>query len=483
MDFLLNSFLKFARETPNALALKTPYNQFSYAELLQIVTSVVPKLRSFSREPVGIWADDTFAPYASILATWFTRNFYVPINPSFPLSRNLNIIQQSGLRTLLVSEEKIPTLPKEFRQLEILPVSLKSKRETSTVKEIPEGDENDFVYLLFTSGSTGVPKGVPISVKNLTSFLQEILRIYDFHSGDRFLQMFDLTFDLSVFSYAVPWLVGASTHIVPAQGITFLNVYDVLEENNISVALMVPSILSYLEKYFEEIKLPGLRYSLFCGEALKHSLVMKWKNSVPNAEIHNLYGPTEATIFCSRHIWKADVNYPNNIVSIGKPFSTTKFWVSEENELLLGGNQITQGYWKNPRKNQESFVKIQGERFYKTGDLASCDETGNYHYHGRKDYQIKIDGYRIELLEVEAKLQQILGKEVVCIAGNFEGKTRIIAFVRSTEKELLQEEKKKINTEIVSYMRPARFEFIETFPLNSNGKVDRKSLQAMAFSL
>ncbi len=478
MDWFLNAFLKHVRNQPQALALKTPYDEFSYEELNNLVASVMPLLAQEKGKAIGIYADDSFSPYVSILATWFTHNFYVPIHPKFPVSRNLNVIQQAEVQKLFVSEEKVPELPKEFGHLEIAAIGKTNKNNPKTIPNPTQSPLDNPVYLLFTSGSTGTPKGVPISVKNLTSFMQEILRIYDFKSEDRFLQMFDLTFDLSVFSYAVPWFIGASVHIVPSDGITFLNVFDVLEENEITVALMVPSVLSYLEKYFDEINLPKLRYSLFCGEALKHSLVKKWKSCIPNAEVHNLYGPTEGTIFCSKHIWEEEAEYPRNIVSIGKPFSTTKFLISEDGELLLGGSQITQGYWKNPRKNEESFVFIEGERFYKTGDLVTRDKEGAYHYLGRKDYQVKIDGYRVELLEVEAKLQKVLGKETVCIVREKQGKNQIIAFVRSTGKELSASEKRAIKRELVSYMYPSDFVFLKEFPLNSNGKIDRNKLSA-----
>jgi non-ribosomal peptide synthetase component F len=176
---------------------------------------------------------------------------------------------------------------------------------------------------------------------------------YDFNRNDRFLQMFELTFDLSVFSFLVPLSVGASFYPIPPRGITYLEVADTLETREITVALMVPSVINYLRPYFEEINLPQLRYSLFCGEALYHDTLSSWSQCVPSAKIENLYGPTEATIFCLRY----EGNVESRIRKAKELFyrqthgRMDAFKLSEnsedEGELCLNGEQVTLGYWNN----------------------------------------------------------------------------------------------------------------------------------------
>src|SRR5262249_52077554 len=187
---------------------------------------------------------------------------------------------------------------------------------------------------------------------------------YDFNRNDRFLQMFELTFDLSVFSFLVPLSVGASFYPLPQKGMAYLEVADILETQEISVALMVPSVISYLRPYFGEISLPRVRYSLFCGEALYHETLSAWAECVRNAKIENLYGPTEATIFCLRYEWQpGEPAHPQGqgIVPIGRPMEGMSAFLAkedtsyEEGELCLSGEQVTLAYWNDPSKSAVSF--------------------------------------------------------------------------------------------------------------------------------
>lgn len=349
-------------------------------------------------------------------------------------------------------------------------------------------------YILFTSGSTGKPKGVQISRGNIAAFMEAFwqtgIRIDE---TDRCLQCFDLTFDLSVMSYLTPLVKGACTYTVPHDQIKYNYIYGLLEDHRLTFALMVPSTIRYLRPYFEEIHLPDMRYSLFCGEALPLDMTEEWSKCLPNAEIDNVYGPTEDTIFCScyRYCREGGNKAVNGILSIGKSMNGGKMIIADDEgrelpagqqgELCLAGRQLTPGYWKNPEKNREMFFTAEdGTRFYRTGDLCVMDEEGDIMYYGRLDFQAKIQGYRVELGEIEYHAREYLkDKNAVAVAfDNITGNTEIALFVESAEipADRLTE---YMRTKMPAYMIPTRILFVPQFPLNINGKTDRNRLKSM----
>lgn len=436
---------------------------------------------------IGLVANDDIETYAAIIALWFEGKAYVPLNPDTPTERNNIIINESGLSMVL--DSSLHPLFEEYHVIE-------TKKLPDTVFDMPykncTGDE--LAYLLFTSGTTGIPKGVPITRDNLTGFITAFDAMgIELGQNDRCLQMFELTFDLSVMSYLVPLLKGACVYTVPKDKIKYGYITELLEEQELTIALMVPSILHYLRPYFEEIEFPALRYSLFCGEALPLELTEEWSKCIPNSSIINVYGPTEDTIFCTHYTFNKSLpnKSHNGILSFGKAMAGTDMIIIDENnqillsnksgELCLSGTQLTPGYFKNEAKNKEAFFEVvyhnKLTRFYKTGDLCYTDDEGDFYYLGRLDYQIKIQGFRVELSEIEFHCKAYLNKlNVVAIAfTDKKGNTDIgLAIESNTIDTSGLVEYMKLR--IPSYMIPSQIRFIKPFPLNVNGKTDRKVL-------
>ncbi|MCC7297266.1 MAG: AMP-binding protein, partial [Bacteroidia bacterium] len=354
---------------------------------------------------------------------------------------------------------------------------------------------NKTAYILFTSGTTGIPKGVPITFGNIQTFLNGFIDAgYQIEAKDRFLQMFELTFDLSVMCFLVPLTHSASFFPLPGGMIRTLGLYHILESCSVTVSLMVPSAINMLLPYLGDIHLPDLKYSLFCGEALKTNLVDQWKQCVPNARIDNVYGPTEATIFCT--IQQINREHPeadsmNGVCNIGLPMSGVDAVIFSEGkevhenmvsgELCLCGNQVTPGYLKNDLQNQQRFFKYNGVDFYKTGDLVSRNEKGTLVYLGRLDDQVKIQGFRVELAELEVAATHILPEHMSVAVGftDATGNTRLALFVKElkSEPEWVRDQ---MSGMIPDYMVPHLVLEIDDFPLNNNGKTDKNKLKQLA---
>lgn len=428
--------------------------------------------------------------YASIFALWMEGKAYVPLHPNQPLERNLNIIAQVECSNVLDSAEQ-----SAFADQGVNIITTSQCAYTNDfIDDWAEATEDDMAYILFTSGSTGVPKGVPLSRKNLAAFVKAFWDLgYDINENDRGLQCFDLTFDLSVMSYLVPLLRGACVYTIPYDVVKYFAIAQTMMEHQLTFALMTPSTIQYLRPYFEEFEFPAMRYSLFCGEALPTDVAMEWSKCLPNAEIDNVYGPTEDTIFCTTYRLRRDGNNVehNGVLSIGTSMTSGKVIIVNDNkqevhgdevgELCLSGDQLTQGYWRNPEKNAEAFwIADDGTRYYNSGDLCFYGEGGNINFVGRKDSQVKINGFRIELSEIEFHARQFLGDTLVLVLAytNSEGTQSLAMFIESE-----QQDNKSLadylSSKMPSYMMPTKYIYIPKFPVNSSNKIDRSALKKL----
>ncbi len=493
LDQIQDSVQKFPEK--NAFFIDGKY--YSYTELAQIVSNIRDYLEKNNEEEqklIGFITNDDIETYSTVFGILYAGLGFVPINPENPIDRNLAVIEQSGINMILDSKDS-----KEIKEAvdknQVRFIDTTSLQKAEINLNDPKIDENEIAYILFTSGSTGVPKGVPLTRKNLISFIDAFYKLgYEINENDRCLQMFDMTFDLSLMSYIAPLCKGACVYTVPPGGIKYTYVYSLLEEQELTIALMVPSIMAYLRPYFEEIKLPRMRYSMFCGEALYEDIVHEWMECVPNALVQNVYGPTEATIFCLTYDLSRDKaknkNF-NSIVAIGKPMENMGAVVVNENgdilpkgdrgELCLYGAQLTPGYWKNPEKNKQAFFvkEVNGKEttLYRTGDLAYLDEDNDFMYCGRVDHQVKIQGFRVELSEIEHHTREFtqLSNVAAVAHKNKIGNNQIYLFVENFDGKSNDIES-YLKTKLPNYMIPSKILSVSTFPLNVNGKVDRKAL-------
>lgn len=464
-------------ENSNSLCLKIGEESFSYAKVLAICNTIRFQISENNSQNIGIFLTDDVFMYASILAVWFEGKTYVPLHPDFPVSKNLNVIHQAEIKTVLSSTE----INQEYEV-----TGINTTENFEIIEKAPKfSDLSTNAYILFTSGSTGNPKGVPITFSNLYYFQDSFSSTFgDLKPEDQVLQMFELTFDLSVMSYLIPWFYGASIIGLHKKETKFLQILDLMEGNQITVALMVPSILNLIIPYLDpEIKNESLRLNLFCGEALLTKQIENWQPFIPNAKIFNVYGPTENTIFCTTYKIENHMKEKNGIISFGKSMKNSNLSLLNENkgegELLLSGKLLAKSYWKNEAKTSEAFINIENEIFYKTGDWCLRDEDGDYFYLNRIDFQAKINGFRVELSEIEYFVNEKLqnGISVAVVTKDKSDNDILTVFINENvaEEELYQH----LKNHLPDYMIPSKIIKLENYPINTSGKIDRNELKKL----
>ena len=356
---------------------------------------------------------------------------------------------------------------------------------------------DDLAYMMFTSGSTGTPKAVGVTHRNIRAFLDTVVERYHVTSDDRFSQTFALNFDLAVFDLFAAWECGACVCIPTKE--QMLNIGRYIDSERLSVWFSTPSTAIMIKRLgqLEPEQHPGLRLSLFCGEALPVEIAQAWAASAPNSITENLYGPTELTLCCTYYRWddeRTALEAENGVVPIGEPFPGMTVLVANETlvevapgtvgELLMTGPQLTLGYWRDADKTKAAFVVPPGKDcvYYRTGDRVRHPLPERpLTYLGRQDNQIQIHGIRVELGEIEAALREE-AKVAIAVAMGWPAATAsaagVVAFIEPTEIEL-GNLKKLLAKRLPSTMLPRRIEVLDKFPTNPNGKIDRKVLKTM----
>jgi amino acid adenylation domain-containing protein len=470
--------------------------RYSYAELQQRVLCIQALLELHAAPDetlIGVVAVNHVDTYATVLAVLRSGRAFVPLNPEHPAERNASIVRQAGLRTVVVSRAADAPGAAIVQTSQVL---LADAATTPSAQPVSAAAPDSLAYLLFTSGSTGEPKGVPITRGNLTAFLDSLqgshCRMYD---TDRVLQMFDLTFDFSIAAYLAPLASGACVYTVGSRSAKYVEIYNLLGGEQLTVAPLVPSVLNYLRPYFGEIDLPQLRLSFFCGEALLADVVQAWQKCAPASVMVNFYGPTEATVFATFYRWNQAAGEDktlNGVISIGRPMPDNHAMVVDEDwqpvapgdkgELCLAGPQLTPGYWQDSERDLRTFFRHgdggTAKRYYRTGDMVMQDGDGDYLFCGRVDHQIKLQGYRVELGEIEHHVRAIESghASVVVPYMSPQGAASLILVVErfaGDPKQIIA----GLRTRVPSYMVPSRVVAVDQLPLNSSGKIDRKALQ------
>ncbi len=523
MSSLLGGFADSVQNVPHRTALHLNGQRWTYQQLSGQsgrIAGAIAEGGLSQHRLVGLMASESLTAYAGVLAILAAGRGFVPIDPAYPPRQIEAIVDHAGIDTLVVGVEALDRLdnllhsvrrplaiiaPEADGQLRGLTARHRRHRY-QTASDMPARcwpvvsttAPQSTAYLSYTSGSTGVRRGVPVSHANVCAYLDAVDERFSVTPEDRCSHTFPLTFDLSIHDMFTTWSNGAalvawssSRQMTPAQFI---------RRHRLTRWFSVPTMAMAMKRRGElgDNNLGSLRRTLFCGEPLPASVATAWSQAAPDSSIINLYGPTEATIAVTSHRFRpGDVEqYRRGVVSLGEPFDDQTVCVVDDagrpvgpggrGELWISGPQVTDGYWSSPEETSRHFVEraVDGpaRTWFRTGDCVERDEQGRLHFVGRLDEQIKLGGHHVELPEVDRVLRQACGHELACAVGwprDDTGVYGLVGLVATDEPiddcRLLADCRRKLPHSMV----PDRLIGIDELPTNHRGKLDRQAMQQL----
>ncbi|AKO92516.1 hypothetical protein BEH_10695 [Priestia filamentosa] len=419
---------------------------------------------------------------------------YMPIDPNYPNERIKSLIYNSELSYLVKKSSDLNNLTLNVKHCDIDKVLNESSDAEAEKNPVVNVSPHCLMYVLYTSGSTGEPKGVMIKKDSFLNLLTWYTEEFDMNQNDNILLIAPISFDTSHKNIFAPLVLGGCLHIFESGAYDYNNMSNYIQKNKITIINCTPSGFYPIVSYNEETnfsRLTSLRYAFLGGESINTKKIKPLlEHSENKCELVNTYGPTECTdIACSYRINTQDIQKTN--IPIGKPITNTELFIVDENinvlpigvvgEVLISGAGVSLGYNNSSKLNNEKFIEFPlgtEKRAYKTGDLARWLPDGNIEFIGRQDNLTKIRGYRIEISEVENYLtkHQDVDEAVVIVIDDVSGSKALSAYFTSPQSISYPSLRKFLLENIPEFMVPSYFTRMKKLPLNQNGKVDRKSL-------
>ncbi len=476
---MIKGFYKQVQQQPEAPAVYIHNRFFSYKTVWNKAVSLSIQIHS-TNAWIALYTENSIETYAGILGIILSGNGLVPLNPKFPISRLSTICKTAKTETIVGSSNNAKYLSKLHPDVTVIQ---QDKLKQSTENNVSfKHSKDDPAYLLFTSGSTGKPKGIPISHNNFTSFIDSMKDLeFDFDQQDKWLQSFELSFDVSLACTFLCWEYGACLYPIDTSNIVPIESIKAIMEHKLSIATITPSMVAYLEqlKILNEVTLSSLKYTFFTAEALTEDIVTSWRKASDNCSIINAYGPTEASVWSFISIIKNDTHYINNMAPIGKALKNIQFKTGEnqeKGELQLGGKQIASFYLNDDKTSKENFYHTDIQ-WYKTGDIVGKNKDGEFVFLYRKDDQVQINGFRVEPDDIAAAIKHIFpGKRVIVLPQKDTSGINYLVAAIETDKLDLKKTNDHLRELLPAYMIPTKITAIANFPVNNSGKTDRKKI-------
>jgi amino acid adenylation domain-containing protein len=492
LEYLESSAFKH----PDKTVVEDSNNSCTYKELLQNAKRIGSSITAFETpgRPIIVFMDKSMEALTAFMGIVYAGCFYIIINPDQPIFRIRQILSVTKANCIITLNVNTTILPEtEFigKQLDYNEI-IKTEIEEDKLQRIRELSRDiDPLYCNFTSGSTGIPKGVLISHRSVIDFMDYFPSMFDITEKDIIGNQAPFDFDVSVKDIYSTLKVGATMVIIPKRLFSIpTQLLDYICERNVTTLIWAVSALCMITQ------LKGLTYRvpaavnkiLFSGEAMPVKHLKLWQKYLPDAVYVNLYGPTEITCNCTYYQINREFDL-DQVIPIGKPFPNEKVFLLDEHnkqinkeeivgEICVSGTALALGYYNNTEQTQTAFVQNPLnphylEPLYRTGDLAYYDRNGDLCFAGRKDFQIKHMGHRIELEEIELIINSYTGIQRACCLYDT-AKNRIIAFYSGNmERKQIQS---RMQESLPAYMLPAVFFPLSELPITENGKINRKKL-------
>jgi amino acid adenylation domain-containing protein len=483
-------------KTPEVHAVTFEDRHLTYEELNRRANQLAHHLRKLGVGPdvlVGLYLERSLEMVVGLLGILKAGGAYVPIDPEYPAERVEFMLRDAGTSVLLIQSRLANDLPPHKGRTVCLDDDWDLIAHENSANPANVAGPDNLAYVIYTSGSTGAPKGAMNTHRGICNRLLWMQDQYRLTEADKVLQKTPFSFDVSVWEFFWPLLVGARLVVVKPGGHRDPGyLVELIASQRITISHFVPSMLAVFlaEPGAEQCR--SLRHVICSGEALSFSLQEEFFRLLP-AELHNLYGPTEAAVDVTH--WTCRRNSRRRIVPIGRPVANTQIYLLDQyeqpvpigvpGELHIGGVQVGRGYHNRPELTAERFVRDpfsagNEQRLYKTGDLCRWLPDGNIEYLGRMDFQVKIRGLRIELGEIEAVLarHESVRQCVVSAHEHAPGDKQLVAYVEphAGASPAVNDLRAHIKRELPEYMIPSAFVVLAKFPLNANGKIDPKAL-------
>jgi len=489
--------------SPEKIAVDDGDHAFTFAQLDELSDRLASHIMmSFdqTRSAIAVFLPKSSLTVIADLAIVKSANFYTNIDEKSPPIRLQRLLENITPLCVFTSRDLLPLLVSagireenalclDEIDLFVLPLNEEMLNERRTLLI-----DTDPLCLINTSGSTGIPKSVILNHRSTIDFIDWCIDNFDFNQNDIIGSLSPLYFDIYTLEIYVALKTGACIHLIPEKTAAFpIQLIQFLSEKRITFIFWVPTImvnianLGLLDKY----NLSSLRRIFFAGEVFPTKHLNMWRKQLPNTQFVNLYGPIEITVDCTFYILNREFA-DHEPIPIGSPCANSDvFILTEQNkcanpgeigELCVRGSSLALGYYNNPEQTAKSFVQnplniAYPEIIYRTGDLVHTNDLGEIMFDGRKDFQIKHQGYRIELAEIENAVQALPEISNACVLYQIEKKAIILIFEARSEVSTKQL-RTQLQARLPKYMLPTVFAEVDEMPRNPNGKIDRQKLAA-----